>query len=66
MKLQIKSNPMKSTYTVKMLIQDLLQCENLDAPCYIFNLDTGDRFSLHSIDDTFDDHRFIDLNFSEE
>jgi hypothetical protein len=72
-RLQIKFNNSYGTFTVRQLIEELQKCENQDAPVTVYLLDAGangeqfeygatGRYPIHSVDDTFDRHRMVDLN----
>lgn len=72
-KLKIKFNNSYGTFTVRQLIEELQKCANQDAPVTVYLLDAGangepfeygatGRYPIHCVDDTFDQHRMVDLN----
>lgn len=72
-RLQIKFCNSEGTFTVRQLIGELQKCENQDAPVTVwlleadedgtpFEYDATGRYIIRSVDDTFDQHRMVDLN----
>lgn len=72
-KMKIKFCDYTDTLSVRQLIEELQKCENQDAPVMVWLLeaaedgtpyeyDTTGRYTIGSVDDTFDQHRLVDLN----
>lgn len=72
-RMQIKFCNSEGTFTVRQLIEELQKCENQDAPVTVYLLDAGangepfeydatGRYPIYGVDDTFDQHRMVDLN----
>ena len=63
----------EGTCTVRQLIEELQKCVNQDAPVtvwlmepveegYDYTFEATGRYPINSIDDTFDNHRMVDIN----
>ena len=75
MKMSIRSEmPGDGPYTVRELIEALQKCANQDAPVGVYLLDsvnnceyaaTG-RYPVISVDDSFENHRKVDLNVTSD
>jgi len=72
-KMKIKFCNLEDTFTVRQLIEELQKCENQDAPVtvwlmepeeegYEYTFDATGRYPINSVDDTFDNHRMVDIN----
>ena len=72
-KRKIKFCDSTDTLTVRQLIADLQLCENQDAPVLAWLLDADEdgtpyeydpmgRYIIGSVDDTYDQHRLVELN----
>lgn len=73
LKMPIKFCSTSDTLTVRQLIDELKKCKNQDAPVmawlsepdeegYRYTFDSTGRYPISSIDDTFDNHRMVDIN----
>ena len=72
--MEVKDQIPNGPYTVRQLIEALQKCENQDAPVFVYLLDSVrncdyaamDRYPVVSVDDSFENHRKVDLNVTSD